>query len=105
MIFVGLVAMIDPERPEAKGAVEKFKRAGIATVMITGDHKDTAFAIAKNLGICETKEQCRTGAEVDAMSEDELKECCKSVRVLQEFRLKIRFRLLKHLRRTEISVL
>lgn len=49
MIFVGLVAMIDPERPEAKGAVEKFKRAGIATVMITGDHKDTAFAIAKIL--------------------------------------------------------
>lgn len=81
LIFVGLVAMIDPERPEAKGAVEKFKRAGIATVMITGDHKDTAFAIAKNLGICETKEQCRTGAEIDAMSEDELKECCKSVRV------------------------
>lgn len=81
LIFVGLVAMIDPERPEAKGAVEKFKRAGIATVMITGDHKDTAFAIAKNLGICEIKEQCRTGAEVDAMSEDELKECCKSVRV------------------------
>lgn len=81
LIFVGLVAMIDPERPEAKGAVEKFKRAGIVTVMITGDHKDTAFAIAKNLGICETKEQCRTGAEVDAMSQEELRECCKTVRV------------------------
>lgn len=81
LIFVGLVAMIDPERPEAKGAVEKFKRAGIATVMITGDHKDTAYAIAKNLGICETKEQCKTGSDVDAMSEAELRECCKNVRV------------------------
>ncbi|MBQ3004056.1 MAG: cation-translocating P-type ATPase [Clostridia bacterium] len=81
LIFVGLVAMVDPERPEAKGAVEKFVRAGITTVMITGDHKDTAFAIAKNLGICTQKEQCRTGAEVDEMSEEELRECCKTVRV------------------------
>jgi len=81
LVFVGLVAMVDPERPEAKGAVEKFVRAGITTVMITGDHKDTAFAIAKNLGICTQKEQCRTGAEVDEMSEEELRECCKTVRV------------------------
>lgn len=81
LIFVGLVAMVDPERPEAKGAVEKFVRAGITTVMITGDHKDTAFAIAKNLGICTDKSQCRTGAEVDEMSEEELRECCKTVRV------------------------
>lgn len=81
LIFVGLVAMIDPERPEAKGAVEKFKRAGIVTVMITGDHKDTAFAIAKNLGICETKQQCKTGADIDSMSHEELRECCKTVRV------------------------
>lgn len=81
LIFVGLVAMVDPERPEAKGAVEKFVRAGIQTVMITGDHKDTAFAIARNLGICSSKEQCRTGAEVDAMSFEELRKCCETVRV------------------------
>ncbi len=81
LIFVGMVAMVDPERPEAKGAVEKFVRAGIETVMITGDHKDTAFAIAKNLGICKSKDQCRTGAEVDAMTEEELREACKTVRV------------------------
>lgn len=81
LIFVGLVAMVDPPRPEAKGAVDKFKHAGIVTVMITGDHKDTAFAIAQDLGICETKEQCKTGADVDAMTFDELKECCKTVRV------------------------
>ncbi|HIT44460.1 TPA: cation-translocating P-type ATPase [Candidatus Avacholeplasma faecigallinarum] len=81
LTFVGLVAMIDPPRPEAKPAVEKFKKAGIITVMITGDHKDTAFAVAKELGICETKDQCITGADVDAMSEEQLKEACKNVRV------------------------
>ena len=81
LTFVGLVAMVDPARPEAKGAVAKFKRAGIVTVMITGDHKDTAFAIAKELGICDDKNQCKTGAEVDAMTEEELRETCKTARV------------------------
>lgn len=81
LTFIGLVAMVDPARPEAKGAVEKFKRAGIVTVMITGDHKDTAFAIAKDLGICTEKTQCRTGAEVDAMTDEELKKACEIVRV------------------------
>lgn len=81
LTFIGLVAMVDPARPEAKGAVEKFKRAGIVTVMITGDHKDTAFAIAKELGICSDKSQCKTGAEVDAMTEEELRETCRTARV------------------------
>lgn len=81
LIFVGMVAMIDPARPEAKPAVAKLKEAGIRTVMITGDHKDTAYAIAKNLGICESKSQCYTGADVDAMSEKELQETVKTARV------------------------
>ncbi|MDE5546341.1 MAG: cation-translocating P-type ATPase [Anaeroplasmataceae bacterium] len=81
MIFVGLVAMIDPPRPEAKAAVEKFKTAGIKTVMITGDHKDTAFAVAKELGICERQEECYTGQEIDSLNEEELKEICKAARV------------------------
>lgn len=81
LIFIGLVAMIDPERPEAKGAVSMFKEAGITTVMITGDHKDTAFAIARNLGIVETIDECMTGADVDNLSEDELKEACLKTRV------------------------
>ena len=72
LIFVGMVAMIDPARPEAKPAVAKLKEAGIRTVMITGDHKDTAYAIAKDLGICESKEDCYTGADVDNMSEQQL---------------------------------
>ena len=81
LVFVGLVAMIDPARPEAKPAVAKFKTAGITTVMITGDHKDTAFAIAKELGIAQSIEQCKLGSEVDEMSPEELQETCKTARV------------------------
>lgn len=81
MVFVGLVAMIDPPRKEAKAAVEKFNTAGIKTVMITGDHKDTAYAVAKELGICEKIEECHTGAEIDTLNEEQLKEVCKTARV------------------------
>ena len=81
LIFIGLVAMIDPPRAEAKPAVSKFKEAGITTVMITGDHKDTAFAIASELGIVETKDQCIMGEEIDKLSEEELKDVCKTCRV------------------------
>ncbi len=72
--FIGLVGMIDPPREEAKTSVEAFKRASIKTVMITGDHKNTAFAIAKELGIAERMEQCITGQEIDQMSQEELNE-------------------------------
>ncbi|MDY5982782.1 MAG: cation-translocating P-type ATPase [Anaeroplasma sp.] len=81
LCFVGMVAMIDPARPEAKDAVAKFKTAGITTVMITGDHKDTAFAIAKELGIASDIRECHTGEDVDNMSEEELRECVKTARV------------------------
>ncbi len=81
LVFVGLVAMIDPARPEAKPAVEKFKTAGITTIMITGDHKDTAFAIAKELGIAESIDQCVMGKDIDNLSEEELKELVKHTRV------------------------
>ena len=81
LVFVGLVAMIDPARPEAKPAVAKFKTAGITTVMITGDHKDTSFAIAKELGIASDINQCKLGSEVDEMSPEQLQETCKTARV------------------------
>lgn len=81
LTFVGLVAMIDPARPEAKPAVSILKGAGITTIMITGDHKDTAFAIARELGICDNKEQCFTGKDVDNMSPEELQETVKFARV------------------------
>lgn len=71
MVFLGLAGMIDPPRPEAGGAVESFKGAHVDTVMITGDHVDTAFAIARELGIAEHKEQCMTGSQIDALPTQE----------------------------------
>lgn len=74
LVYVGMVGMIDPERKEAGPAVSKFKEAGIRTVMITGDHKDTAFAIASNLGIADDISQCCSGDELNALTEEELQE-------------------------------
>lgn len=70
--FMGLVGMIDPPRPEAKQAVALCRRAGIKPVMITGDHVVTASAIAKELGILLDTDKAITGAELDAMSDEEL---------------------------------
>lgn len=72
MIFVGLVGMIDPARPEAKEAIEICKQAGIRPVMITGDYKDTAEAIARDLGMLDETSKVLTGTDLDAMSDEEL---------------------------------
>ena len=72
LVFCGLSGMIDPVRPEAAVAISEAHDAGIRTVMITGDHIDTAVAIARQLGIVESREQAITGAELDRMSDEEL---------------------------------
>ena len=72
LVFCGLSGMIDPERPEVAPAIKEAHGAGIRTVMITGDHIDTAVAIAKNLGIVTDRSQAITGAEIDKMSDAEL---------------------------------
>lgn len=74
MTFIGLVGMIDPVRPEVTSAVAECVRAGVRPVMITGDHKDTAVAIAKTLGIITDASQAITGAEIDQYSDEEFNE-------------------------------
>ena len=72
LVFLGLTGMIDPVRPEVMTAIEECRAAGIRPVMITGDHKDTAVAIAKELGIITDVSQAITGAELDVICDDEL---------------------------------
>ena len=74
LVFIGLTGMIDPVRPEVKAAIEECRQAGIRPVMITGDHKDTAVAIGKELGIITDASQAIMGAELDKFSDEELKE-------------------------------
>lgn len=81
MVFLGLAGMIDPVRPEAIDAVASCKNAGIKPVMITGDHKDTAVAIGKQLGIIRTENEALTGAELDKLSDEELKKVIYNVSV------------------------
>lgn len=81
LTYVGMVAMIDPPRLEAKPAVAKFHQAGITTIMITGDHADTALAIGKDLGIASKESETMTGAQIDQASEAELQEDVKHVRI------------------------
>lgn len=71
LCFVGLVGMIDPVRPEVKPAIDECKSAGIRPIMITGDHKDTAVAIAIQLGIITSAEEAITGAELDSISDED----------------------------------
>ena len=77
LCFVGLTGMIDPVRPEVKAAIEECRAAGIRPVMITGDHKDTAVAIAKELGIITDASEAITGAELDNISDAEICEYVK----------------------------
>ena len=93
LCFVGLTGMIDPVRPEVKAAIEECRSAGIRAVMITGDHKDTAVAIAKELGIITDASQAITGAELDSISDEEICEFVKNygvyARVQPEHKVRI----------------
>ena len=93
LVFIGLTGMIDPVRPEVKAAIEECRSAGIRAVMITGDHKDTAVAIAKELGIITDAGQAITGAELDAISDEDIGEFVKQygvyARVQPEHKVRI----------------
>ena len=93
LTFLGLTGMIDPVRPEVKAAIEECRSAGIRAVMITGDHKDTAVAIAKELGIITDASQAITGAELDQISDEDICEAVKKygvyARVQPEHKVRI----------------
>lgn len=72
LVYLGLSGMIDPVRPEVKAAIKECQEAGIRPIMITGDHKDTAVAIAKELGILENESMAITGGELSKISDEEL---------------------------------
>lgn len=81
LTIIGLVGMIDPPRMEVKDSIKKAKEAGIISVMITGDHKNTAVAIAKELGIADSIEQSITGNEIDSLTDEEFAERIDNYRV------------------------
>ncbi len=81
LIFIGLTGMIDPARPEVKAAIEECRSAGITPIMITGDHKDTAVAIAMQLGIIEDASSAITGAQLDEISDEDFAERVTEFRV------------------------
>lgn len=99
MIFVGLAGMLDPPRPEAKEAVRRCRSAGIRPVMITGDHRNTAVAIAKQLGIFGAKGVCMTGPELDAMSEERFAAQVERVSVFARVSPSHKLRIVRALRR------
>jgi Ca2+-transporting ATPase len=81
LTFIGIIGMIDPPRLEVKDSIAECKKSGIKTIMITGDHKNTAFAIAKELGIAENPSQAIFGAELDKLSDEELNSKIDNLRV------------------------
>lgn len=81
LTFIGLVGMIDPPRLEVKDSIETCKKSGIKTIMITGDHKNTAYAIAKELSIADNIHEVINGSELDSLTDDMLKEKCKKLKV------------------------
>lgn len=93
LILAGIVGMIDPPRTEVKAAIQKARLAGIITIMITGDHRNTAFAVAHNLGISDTLDQAIEGHEIDDFSDQEfakrVENYCVFARVSPEHKVKI----------------
>ena len=100
LVWLGMVGMIDPPRPEAAAAVRTAQQAGVRVIMITGDHPRTARAIARELGICGTDEHAVTGAEMEVMTDTELTETVQNVsvfaRVSPEHKLRIVHALKRH---------
>ena len=101
LVFVGFVGMIDPCRPEVYAAIKECREAGIRPIMITGDHKDTAVAIGKDLGIIEDASEALVGAEIDSMSDEQLVETLKHVSVFARVQPEHKSRIVRALKSQE----
>lgn len=99
LVFLGLVGMIDPPREDVANAVASFQNAHVDTVMITGDHVDTALAIAKDLGIATEGSQCMRGEELETLAEDELSERIEQIKVFARVSPEHKVRIVNALKR------
>nr|WP_314461546.1 cation-translocating P-type ATPase [uncultured Clostridium sp.] len=95
LVYLGLSGMIDPVRPEVKAAITECQEAGIRPIMITGDHKDTAVAIAKELGILENESMAITGAELQKISDEELSKTIQNYSVYARVQPEHKVRIVK----------
>ena len=102
LCYIGLAGMIDPVRPEVVGAIAQCRSAGIRPIMITGDHKDTAVAIAKQLGIVEDASEALTGAELNKISDEELDESIEKYSVYARVQPEHKVRIVKAWRKKEM---
>lgn len=101
LILIGMVGMIDPPRMEVKDSIELCKKSGITTIMITGDHKNTAYAIARELGICDHMSQAISGSELDSLSDEELKDKVNNLRVFARVSPEHKVRIVKAFKANE----
>ena len=102
-IYLGLAGIIDPARDEVKDAIEEARMAGIRTIMITGDHKITAIAIAHEIGLTQSSEAI-TGVELEEMSDDDLRERVKTVDIFARVTSEHKLRILRRLKELELVV-
>ena len=102
LCYIGLAGMIDPVRPEVVGAIAQCRSAGIRPIMITGDHKDTAVAIAKQLGIVKDASEALTGSELNKISDDELDESIEKYSVYARVQPEHKVRIVKAWRKKEM---
>lgn len=101
LVFLGAVGMIDPARDEVKASIKMARKAGIKTIMITGDHKNTAVAIAKNLGIYANGNTVISGTELNEMTDSELDQAVKSTTVFARVSSNDKLRIIQSLKRNE----
>lgn len=101
LVFLGAVEMIDPARDEVKASIKMAREAGIKTIMITGDHKNTAVAIAKNLGIYANGNTVISGTELNEMTDSELDQAVKSTTVFARVSPNDKLRIIQSLKRNE----